>query len=166
MKTYLLAIAMVCGIAISNAQSLPDFNSFDLKTKADYTPTVTDAVSKAANYLLSTPIEKDNMPRLKCAAFLIKWMTGTPDYTFTIDEQAAKFAKKNDEFLIIYMAALTKAALDNKADAADAKKLKLASCKLIAEYAKNPDNKVKLNSELKKLIEAEENGTLATYLKL
>ena len=93
-------------------------------------------------------------------------MTGTPDYSFTLDEQATKFAKKNDDLLSQYMAAMTKFALENKADAKDQNKVKLNAVKLIIAYVKDEKNKVKLNAELKKAIEADDKGQLSAYLKI
>lgn len=97
---------------------------------------------------------------------MIKWMTGTPDYTFSLDEQATNFAKNNDHFLGLYMAAMTKYVLENKTESKNDSKIKLNAVKLIINYSKVPSNNVKLNKELKKAIEADENGRLEEYLKL
>lgn len=144
---------------------LPDFDSIILEKKEDYTANADDAALQAARYLLTHPIEKDNLDRLKCMAYVIKWMSGTPHYTFSLDEQATRFAKKNDDLLVLYMAAMARFALENKADAKDEEKVKLNAVQSIVEYARNKDNKVKLNSELKKAIEAYDKGELADYLK-
>jgi alkaline phosphatase len=111
-------------------------------------------------------MEKNNINRLKSLRFIIRWMTGTPNYSFALDEQATKFAKKNDDLLGLYMAGMTKYALENKADAKDPNKVKLNTVRLILRYVKEEKNNVKLNSELKKAIEAEEKGELPAYLKI
>ncbi|MBL7851379.1 MAG: hypothetical protein JNN04_10795, partial [Cyclobacteriaceae bacterium] len=95
-----------------------------------------------------------------------KWMSGTPYYSFTLDEQATKFAKKSDDLLGLYMAAMTKYVLENKADSKDQDKIKFNAVKLIIEYAKDDKNNVKINSELKKAIEADNKGQLSEYLKI
>ena len=64
------------------------------------------------------------------------------------------------------MAAMTKYALENKADAKDQNKVKLNAVKLIIAYVKDEKNKVKLNAELKKAIEADDKGQLSAYLKI
>ena len=64
------------------------------------------------------------------------------------------------------MAAMTKFALENKADAKDQNKVKLNAVKLIIAYVKDEKNKVKLNAELKKAIEADDKGQLSAYLKI
>ena len=93
-------------------------------------------------------------------------MSGTPDYNFTLDEQATKFAKKNDDLLALYMAAMTKYVLENKADSKDQNKIKLNAVKSIIEYSKDSKNSVTMNKELKRLTEADNKGQLAEALKL
>lgn len=61
---------------------------------------------------------------------------------------------------------MTKFILENKADAKDQNKIKLHAVRLIIAYAKDEKNKVKINSELKKAIEADEKDELAAYLKI
>lgn len=151
---------------ISFAQTLPDFDVIKLEKKEDFNSSADNAALQASNFLLSTPLEKNNIDRLKSLQYIIEWMSGTPDYSFTLDEQATKFAKKNDDLLGLYMAAMTKYVLENKADSKDQNKIKLNAVKLIIAYAKEEKNKVKINSELKKAIEADEKGQLSEYLKI
>jgi hypothetical protein len=93
-------------------------------------------------------------------------MQGTPDYNFSLDDQATKFAKNSDELLGLYMAAMTKYVLENNADSKDQNKIKLNSVMLVVSYSRDPKNNVKLNKELKNLIKADDKGQLAEYLKL
>lgn len=163
-----LIVLLLSGLLLHNAfaQSLPDFDAIKLEKKEDFNQTSDNAALQASNFLLSTPMEKDNIDRLRSLAYVIKWMSGTPDYMFALDEQATKFAKKNDDLLGLYMAAMAKFVLENKSDAKDQNKIKLSAMKLIIAYAKDEKNKVKLNSELKKAMEADEKGQLGEYLKI
>ncbi len=161
---FLLLLSTFCKISYS--QNLPDFSSIKLETKDDYNSIANSAALQAANYLFTTPFEKQNIDRLKSIQYIIKWMSGTPDYNFSLDEQATKFAKKNDDLLALYMAAMTKYVLENKADSKDQNKIKLNAIKLIIAYVKDPNNKVIINNELKKIIDAEDKGKLSDYLKL
>jgi hypothetical protein len=150
----------------SFSQTLPDFESIRLERKEDFNSTADSAALQSANFLLSTPLEKDNIDRLKSIQYIIKWMSGTPDYSFSLDEQATKLAKKNNDLLGLYMAAMTKYVLENKADSKDQNKIKLNAVKLLIAYAKDKTNNVKINSELKKAIAADEKGQLSEYLKI
>jgi len=164
-KIFLTALSsLFCVLLFS--QNIPDYAAIKLDTKEDYNASANKAALEAANYLLSTPIDSKNTDRLKSMQYIIKWMTGTPDYSFSLDEQATKFAKNNTDFLGLYMAAMAKYVLENNADAKNQNAIKLNAVKLIITYAKEPKNSVKLNSELKKAIEADANGKLSEYLKL
>ncbi len=165
MKQFMIAVIFGLLAQFSFAQTLPDFDGIPLEKKEDFNATADNAALQAANFLLNTPLEKNNLDRLKSMQYVIKWMSGTPDFSFTLDAQATKFAKKNDDLLGLYMAAMTKFVLENKADSKDQNKIKLNAIKLIIAYAKEEKNKVKINGELKKLIEADEKGQLGEYLK-
>ena len=93
-------------------------------------------------------------------------MTNSPDYSFNLEAEGGKACKNNTDLLRVYIAALTKSAMDNKAFAHDAKKMKLESFKIFVAYCKNPANNVKMNSDLKKMIEANDKGELEKYLKI
>ena len=162
MKKTFVAIALVFASCFVNAQQPSDYESITLKVKEDYTPEVDKTALGAADYLLTTPIEKDNVPRLKAAQFLIRWMTGSPTYTFTISEPANKISKGNDQMMITYLAAMSKYALENPKESKDDKKVKLNATKMVLDYCKKYD--IKMNGELKKLNQANEKGELEKYL--
>ncbi len=147
----------------SFSQTLPNFDGIKLDQGPDYKAAETTA-TQAATYILSTPFEKDDLSRLKSLQFIIKWMSGTPDYSFAIDDVTGKIIKGNDDLLGIYMACMTKYCLDNKESAKDAKLVKLNSIKLLLAYCENDNNKMKMTKQLKKLSEANKKGDLEKEL--
>jgi len=163
-----LFLFLLFGIAFNSSfsQNLPDYSSIKLEVKEDYNSVANNAALQAANYILATPVDKKNNDRLKSIVYVIKWMTGTPDYNFTLDEKYTKFAKKNDDLLMLYMVAMAKFVLENNTDSKDQNKIILNAVKLIVAYVKDSKNNVKINNELKKMIEADDNGKLSDYLKL
>ncbi|MBL7731131.1 MAG: hypothetical protein JNM88_08140 [Chitinophagaceae bacterium] len=164
MKKLFILLLAVMTFAKSFSQSLPNYDEIRLDKKEDFNATANDAALQAATYLLSTPMDANSIDRLKSLQYILKWMSGTPDYSFTLDEQATKFAKGNDDLLGLYLAAMTKYVLENKQAAEDKDKIKLNAVKLIIAYAKDTKNNVKINKELKKVIEADEKGKLEEYL--
>lgn len=98
--------------------------------------------------------------------YLLKWMSGTIHYKFDIDETITKISKKSTELMGLYLAATSTYCLENKDEASNTKLVKLNTYKLIAEYCQKPESKVKVSGELKKMIEASQNGKLDGYLKL
>lgn len=164
MKRLFFVLVLVFVSAFSFAQNLPNYDAIKLEVKEDYNTAAETAALKAASFLLSTPNEKNSLDRLKSLQYLIKWMSGTPDYSFSLGDPVTKFAKKNEDLLGLYMAAMTKFVLENKADAKDEKKIKLNAVKMLIDYAKDENNKIKINGELKKAVEADNKGQLAEYL--
>jgi hypothetical protein len=96
--------------------------------------------------------------------YLMRWMTGSPDYNFDIDETATNISKVNEDLLVIYLAAMCKYALENKESAKVKKAVRLNTVKTVLAYCKAQS--VKLSGELKKLDKANEAGELEEYLKL
>lgn len=166
MKRLIFSLLIALGPIAVFSQTLPDFEAIPLDKKEDFNSTADSAALQASSFLLSTPMEKNNLNRLRSMQYVIRWMTGTPGYSFTLDAQATRFAKKSDDLLALYMAAMTKHVLENKTNASDQNQIKLNALRLIILYAKDEQNNVKLNSELKKIMEAEEKGKLAEYLKI
>lgn len=150
-KTILLLAAFFFVIA-ARSQQLPDLASIKLDKKEDFNTSANDAALKVSVYLLTTPIEKSNANRDLAEGYLIKWMKGTPQFYFNLDEDAADLAKRNDGLFVVFMAAMTKYVLENPSDATDIKKVKLYSVKALIEYARNPKNNANLNGDLKKTI--------------
>ena len=145
------------------SQSLPNLDEIKLEKPADY-KTAEVIATQAATYLLSTPFEKNDLDRLKSLQFVIKWMSGTPDYSFTLDNVATKILKGNDDLLGLYMACMTKYSLENKVSSTDAAEVKLNSIKMLLAYCENPDNNMRMTKALKKLSEANKKGELEKEL--
>lgn len=166
MKHLLFSFLLLLTVSNTFSQSLPNYDEIKIESKEDFNESADNAALQASDYLLSTPIDNKNIDRLRSLQFVIKWMSGTPDYTFSLDEQATKFAKNNNDLLGLYMAAMTKYVLENKAESRDQNKIKLNAVRLIIRYSKDPKNSVKINKELKKAIDADQNGKLEEYLNI
>lgn len=165
MKQLLFSIIAFMVLGTTNAQTIPNYSDITLETEKDYNESADNAALQAANYLFSTPLDEKNLDRIQSAQYLVRWMLGTPAYQFELDAAAIKFTKDNADLLTMYMAAMSKFVLENKADANDKNKIKLASLKMIADNARDPKNKVKMNKQLRKLIDAEKKGKLTEYLE-
>ncbi|HZF65165.1 MAG TPA: hypothetical protein VEZ55_11795, partial [Chitinophagaceae bacterium] len=132
-------------------------------TKEDYTEDVDKAAGTAAQLLLSTPMDKESLARLNAGQFLIRWMTGTPTYTFSIDAVATKISKGNKDLMLVYLAAMVKYCLDNPLESKNDNKVKFNTVQRVLDYCK--EQGVNLKGELKKLNAASEKGELEKYLQ-
>lgn len=158
MKKIILASVLLYFNA-SFGQNLPNFDEIKLEQKTDYQP-AESSVMQATNYMLSTPYEKNDLNRLNSLQFIIKWMSGTPDFTFTLGSEITKIMKGNDDMLGLYMACMTKYCLENKSSAKDEAAVRLNSIKLLLTYCEKESNNMKMTKQLKKLSEANKKGEL------
>ncbi|WP_295674720.1 hypothetical protein [uncultured Mucilaginibacter sp.] len=158
MKKLLLLLVVIAAGSSAIAQTMPPIDGLKLTTKEDYRAADTIAL-QVANYILATPSDEKSTPRLNGTSFLLKWMGGTADYSFDLDEKVIKYFVKDLDLMGVYMAALTSSALQNKTPK-DSKSLTTLAAKRFVEYINTPANNVKMNGKLKKLTEAEQNGEL------
>jgi hypothetical protein len=100
---YLLFISFCITI---NAQDFTKLDKIQLKDKSDYEKNES-LVLECSNYLLNSQfdiLDKD-LNHTQSQLFIIKWMGGTPDYSFDIDERIGKATKSNSSLLGVYLAA-------------------------------------------------------------
>lgn len=156
-------VVMLFFSALSFGQTMPDFEMIRLENASDYKKAQPFAM-QTAMYLLSTPVEKKNADnRQKSIEFLYKWMSGTPDHSFVQEEMFEKVGKDNKDILAIYIASMVKTWLEPGANK-DAKLVKLKAINMLLDYCSHKDNNIKMNKQVKKLVEARQNGTLEQLL--
>lgn len=161
--TILLVLASFTGL-----QAQSDFHYYDIKMETPSEYAANDSmVYEAANDLLNLPAASigTDPVALDKLLFVMKWMSGTPDYSFSITSPIVKATKKDEMLLGIYLASAIKFAMENKEDRANEELMSMGALKGFFEYVQNPSNGVKPNKYLKKLIKAKEDGTLMEFLK-
>ncbi|OIQ18043.1 MAG: hypothetical protein BM557_07445 [Flavobacterium sp. MedPE-SWcel] len=161
MKKIILVLVLCLSTVLTYAQSIPNYDKYPLDT-AKNVKTATPIALQAANYLLDTPISQNETNRLNSAAFLIEWMSSSPDYSFDIDHSIEILGDNND-YLGIYLAAMVKYQVENKIlESNETTKLEL--WKIVAQYMDNPDNNIKVKGKIKKLIKANKKNKLQEFL--
>lgn len=169
MKTRILIInLLIIGFTTSLfAQDYSNLEKVTLKDKSDYLENE-NLVKECSNYLLNSPIIliDNDLNHLKAMQFVIRWMEGTPDYSFGLDDAIVKAAKSNSSLLGIYMASMLKYVLENKDKSGDANEVKYNSFLTFIKYCEDSSKKVNQSKEIKKLIKAKNENTLKEYLKI
>ncbi len=161
MKT--LFSILLCFIAFSAfSQATSQYDNIPLNSAANYRKAEPEVIL-AADYVYSTPIDKENTNRKNTIAFIMKWMAGTSDYSFGMDETIRKIAGNDNDFLGMYFVCLAKYALSKGTDV-DRDSLKYNAYVMLATFCENPDNNYKPNREIKKMIDAKNQNTLQEYL--
>jgi hypothetical protein len=159
-KIFLLIAAALFFCNSSFAQSL--YSDIKLEQKEDY-KLAEPTVLKATNYLFTSKYDKDDLERLYAIEFIMKWISGTPDFNFELDEKFTKPFLYETDLLGLYMGALAKYVLEHKEQAKDATTINLNAVKLVIDYSSKPANNLKQTGELKKMATALKKGELEKY---
>lgn len=162
MKKVILLFLFSINICNAFSQELPNLKNLKLNKTAQFKGTET-LVFKVTNYLFQTPIDKKNKSRAEAGQFLLKWMNGTPDYTFYLEEKETNFFNTDSDLILMYMASLTKFTLDNPT-IKDQKKLILGTMATVLTYLNRQENKTSWSKELWQLNDANQKGKLQEYL--
>ncbi len=167
MKTkFLVSVIMFLGYVMAcNAQDYSKLKDVELKEKEDFAK-AEDKILECSKYILTTPMDDENTNRINALQFMFRWMEGTPDYTFTLDETVGKIAQTSDALLGVYMACMCRYVLENKDKAKNEKDVKYNSVLMLIDYSKDPNNKVEITGEIKNLIKAKDEHRLKEYIKV
>ena len=148
-KLLILFILLTASTAFS--QIYKDLPNEIFGSKADYGYNE-DQVLEVSQFLLSSPIQSNNSDRINAAQYLMKWMEGTPDHTFTIGQMVMDLTGGDKDLLGVYFAAACETAIQNKKSGKTAEQTNEETVQKFVTYAANKNNKVILNKELKKAI--------------
>ena len=158
----LFSILLSCLAFSVFSQNSSQYDNIPLTSAANYRKAEPQVIL-ASDYVYSSPVDKENMNRKNAIAFIMKWMGGTSDYSFGMDETISKIAGGDNDILGMYFVCLAKYALD-KGKGVDREELKHNAYLLLAMYCENPDNNYKPKGEVKKLIEAKNQDKLKEFL--
>jgi hypothetical protein len=164
MKKLLLSFLIVFAFSNGYCQGTNDvdYNKYTFEDPADFKSAEPDVV-KLATVMLNSDITKAELDRLNAMQFLIKWMEGTPDYSFKIDKSYSLMG--NDvQAQGLYMFALAKYRIENPTVTTD-QAINTGVWKTIITTLESPGTNVKITSKLKKLLEANKKGELEAFLK-
>lgn len=163
-RALFIVFLLLSTLTASFAQDLPPIEGIKFE-KGEIFKIHEPLVLQTADYLLSTPVKENDIERLKAVQFLMKWMEGTPDHTFTISEYPTKFFSYNVDLMSVYMASLCKSELQDKP--ANTNDLILDATKIFLRYVNEPTYyKTKLSKDVKRLSAANDKGELKAFLRM
>ncbi|MEP7238636.1 MAG: hypothetical protein ABI685_12245 [Ferruginibacter sp.] len=151
MRRLLFSFLLVCFYCVSNAQMIYPYQDIKLQKPSDYKETEPLALS-AATFLLSTPFVEVDANRAGALTFLSNWMMGTKDYNFYMQGKVSEI-NTDGNLLSLFLAAMVKYSLENKADAGIPLKVESNAAKLVLAYCDDPKNNFKLKKKYRKLFE-------------
>lgn len=151
MKKIIFIALLALSCTMSFGQNFSELAKTEFKSKESYKPAESQVLT-CANYLFSSPANQAELNRLNAIQYIIKWMSGTPDYTFDLGEKAMKLTDGNSDLLGLYMAAMSKVVLENTAQKLSSDEIYTQSEKIMVKYCSITDNKMKPSKKIKQLI--------------
>lgn len=161
-KISLFLLLFFSTIISSYSQEFPNLKYIKLNKKAHF-KTAEPEVLKLVNYLFETPIDTKNAYRKEAGEFLIKWMNGTRDYYFVLEDKETVYFNTDADLMLMYMTSLTKFMLENKTEK-DQKTIVLGSMQLALSYLNKQENKKTWSALLWQLNDANLHGKLSAFL--
>ncbi|WP_111683068.1 hypothetical protein [Winogradskyella tangerina] len=152
MKKLILFIAIATTFNLSFSQNFDEIATYEFKDAESYS-TEKPKVLACANYLFNNPVDTDGYNRLLALQYIMKWMEGTPDYTFEIGSDVLDLTKGSDDLFGLYLAAMSKVVLEENGDTSlTSEQIHDKSVNILVDYCANKSNNIKPSKKIKKLI--------------
>jgi len=135
---------------------------YQLKTKEDYAKYEQDVIN-GYNWLMKTPVGENPQKRKEISAFLMKWMSGSPNVSIELSEKIVT-SMDCDDCLMMFMSGWTNYALTTK-DFNDKFKGNLAGTRSVIEFYKKNKKALGKNKAIEKFIKMDDNHKLENYIK-
>lgn len=164
MKNLILLLLLAYSYFPVHAQQVPDYSGIEGGTTEQKIARANEAALQSATYLLAMPPDTNNQDVKDAAAYLLMWMTATPDYSFELGDAELELYGSNPALLAVLLAAMVDYEMNNPANKDDKHKVRLNATRKFIAYAQNPANKVAMPDGLKKAATADKKGELDKYL--
>ena len=158
MKNYLLAFSLLCG-TFAGAQeiSIPEVN---YRTEADYAAQ-NDKVIEVIDHLQRFPADVYASRRKEAVAYLVEWLTGTPDVIVELHAFAAPYLGYG-ESMAIFMGSYAK--VDLQDPEADEYAKNMTALESVAEYYLDNTDVFGRDKQMDKLVKLSEKDKLGKLI--
>jgi hypothetical protein len=151
MRKPLFFFLFFCISSNAGAQIVYPYGDIKLEKPADYIATEPMALS-AATFLLTTPFTENDEKRVGALRFLSNWMVGAKTYSFYMQGTVQEL-REDMNLLQIFIAAMTKYSMENKAAAANPLTVEMNAAKMVIAYCDDAKNNLKLKKKYRKILE-------------
>lgn len=158
----LLILSLLCFSNLLTAQEFEVPKDYSLENPEDYTNQRNNVI-KAVNWLENTPINQETKKRKEVNAFLMQWLTGTPDVTISLNPEIITFMDCPD-CLMVFMGSWAKYALENK-DYKNELQGSLVGIESVIKLYENNKNSIGKNKAIEKYMKLKDKGKLADDIK-
>jgi hypothetical protein len=165
MKTFRLTaiIVLLLTTAMVYAQECDVPKDYVLEKPEDFAFYESD-ILKCINWLLNTPVNDQPTKRKEVNAFVLKWISGSPNVTIEMNMKIADFAKPNPELLMIFMCGWTKYSLESRVFN-DKVMGNLKGVEAVIDFYTKNKAALEKDKNAEKYIKLKEQGKLEEYIK-
>jgi len=110
-KTVFSILVLIISCFSIKAQDFEVPKKYKFKNETDYKAEESNIV-KAVDWLLATPLHKEEKKRANVNAYLMKWLTGTPTFTLTVLPDAIPYMSDCPPCLMLYMGYWAKVSIE------------------------------------------------------
>lgn len=163
MKTFTLTFFLVTSTLGLFSQEFEVPQDIKLDKAEDYAAYEKDILA-CIDWIMDTPINEQKSKRKEANAFLLIWLTGSPDVSIEINENIVTFVGSSPDLLMIYMGAWARYSIESR-DYDDKAGASLAGIEAVIEfYLANIEHMGK-DKNVEKYVKMQEKGTLEEYVE-
>ncbi len=137
--------------------------NYNLEKPEDYAKYENDVVN-CIDWLMEAPVNEQAAKRKEANAFLLKWLSGSPDVHIEINPQIVTFMESEPELLMIFMSGWAKYSIENK-DPKNKVAGNMAGIEAVIKYYTKNKAYLKKIKEVEKYIKMKEKGKLEEHVK-
>jgi hypothetical protein len=134
-----------------------------LNKAEDYAQYEQDVIN-CVNWLMKTPVQEQANKRKEANAFLMKWLTGSPNVQIEIKEKIVTFMKSSPDLLMVFMGGWAKYSLESR-DFKNKVFGNLAGIDAIIEFYTKNKSKMPKDKNVEKYIKMRDKGTLKEFVE-
>lgn len=162
MKKIIFLSMLLISAFMLRAQEFEVPADYSFESASDYAKYETDILN-CIDWLESSPLGFQPEKRKDAAAFLLTWVSGSPDVSIELNEKMIWYIESNPELLVIFLGGWTRLAIQNPADGKDVVKGSLAGIESVLKVYKKGVG-VADDKQLNKLIKIQAKGGLEKWV--
>lgn len=151
MKKIGVIIVFIMWGMLVKAQDFKTIATASFSTPESYV-TAEPTVLECANFLFTTPEDKEDIRRKISMQYIMKWMEGC-EYTFNVDSNIMELVDDRQELFALYMAGMSKIVLDNKGTILSDEMVYEKVVTLLWKYCEKKENNIKATKKMRKEME-------------
>ncbi|MFN8256068.1 MAG: hypothetical protein U0W24_10295 [Bacteroidales bacterium] len=156
-------IALFCLFPfVINAQEFEVPQNFKFDKLEDYAGYKSE-ILKCIDWLQTTPVNENAQKRKDANAFLLAWVSGSPDVRIEIKPEIVNFVESSPELLMAFIGGWTKYAIEKK-DENNKVAGNLAGVNAVMDFYVKNKSVLKKDKNVEKYLKMKEKGTLEEYI--